>query len=64
MIFSPRPGQPVRLHYRARVALSMPHHGRTGVVLRAGRGPGPRNVEVLLALGPRLVVPRGNLVAI
>jgi len=38
-------------------------NGRRGTVVRAARGPGPRNVEVRLDPGERVViVPRGNLV--
>lgn len=57
MIWQPRPGQCVRLHYRWR---TMPLHGRTGVVVCFGRGPGPRNVGVEVD-GSLYVVPRGNL---
>jgi hypothetical protein len=61
MIFHPRPGQPVRLHYRKSAAFAIPHHGKAGVVRIVSRGPGPRNVGV--ETEARLVVaPRGNLV--
>jgi len=63
VIFHPQPGQHVRIHYNRRSAAAMPHHGRTGVVRIAGRGPGPRNVGVEIG-GQIVVVPRGNLVAV
>lgn len=62
MIRRPKPGQRVRLHYREAIRAVCPHHGRTGVVVRAGRGPGPINVEVDLGDGVHVGVPRGNLV--
>ena len=62
MIFHPRIGQGVRIHYARRSASTMPHHGMAAVVRLASRGPGPRNVGV--EIEDRLVVvPRGNLVA-
>ncbi len=70
MIFWPRLGQIVRLHYRkaGRSACTdrrkVTYHGRVGVVVRAARGRGPRNVEVLFREGGRVTVPRGNLVAL
>jgi len=63
MIFHPRPGQRVRIHYAKRYAAVMPHHGKTGVVRMVARGPGARNVGVEID-GDAVVVPRGNLVAI
>jgi len=63
VIFHPRLGQQVRIHYNRRSAAAMPYHGETGVVRIAGRGPRPRNVGV--EVDARIVVvPRGNLVAI
>jgi hypothetical protein len=63
MIFHPRVGQRVRIHYARAKAPLMPHHGRTGVVRLAPRGRGPRNVGV--DVGGRIVaVPRGNLIAL
>lgn len=76
MIWHPRPGQAVRLVYRrslrqADLALGAPPpHGVCGVVLCAGRGPGPISALVELESGSeageagarrRVVVPRGNL---
>lgn len=63
MIFHPRIGQRVRIHYAKRSAAIMPHHGKTGVVRLVAHGPGPRNVGVDMD-GRTVVVPRGNLVAI
>ena len=62
MIFHPRIGQHVRLHYAKRAAMVMPYHGRTGVVRVVSSGPGPRNVGVEID-GRLVVVPRGNLMA-
>jgi hypothetical protein len=63
MIFHPRHGQRVRLHYAKRSTAMMPHHGRTGVVRIVGAGPGPRNVGVAIDGGGLVVASRGNLVA-
>ena len=63
VIFHPRLGQQVRIHYNRRSAAAIPYHGETGVVRIAGRGPGPRNVGVEIG-GQIVVVPRGNLVAV
>ena len=62
MIFHPRPGQHVRVHYAKRVASTMPHHGAVGIVRVVAHGPGPRNVGVEID-GKLVVIPRGNLVA-
>jgi len=62
MIFHPRIGQRVRLHYARGAAAVMPGHGKLGVVRTVPRGPGPRNVGVEVE-GRLVVVPRGNLVA-
>lgn len=57
MIWHPKPGQRVRLHYAHSF---LPFHGQCGaVILSGGR---PCNVLVLLDSGVRLIVPRGNLV--
>ena len=63
MIFHPRVGQRVRVHYAKAFATSMPHHGKSGVVRIVAKGPGPRNVGVEID-GHLVVVPRGNLVAV
>jgi len=63
VIFHPRPGQCVRIHYAKRSAFIMPHHGKVGVVRIVSRGPGPRNVGVEID-GQTVVVPRGNLIAV
>ena len=62
MIFHPRIGQRVRVHYAKRAAAVMPHHGRIGVVRIVTNGPGPRNVGVEID-GRIVVIPRGNLMA-
>jgi len=62
MIFHPRTGQRVRVHYAKRAAAVMPHHGRIGVVRIVTNGPGPRNVGVEID-GRIVVIPRGNLMA-
>ena len=63
MIFHPRPGQRVRIHYAKRSASIMPHHGKVGVVRLVSSGRGPRNVGVEID-GLTVVVPRGNLIAV
>lgn len=66
MIWHPRPGQRVRVHYAARWRQLLPYHGRTGTVVTAA-GPRARPANALVLLdGPDLesvTVPRGNLVA-
>ena len=62
MIFHPRVGQQVRIHYARKAASHMPHHGKTGVVRVVATGPGPRNIGVEIDAG-LVVIPRGNLVA-
>ena len=63
MIFHPRAGNRVCIHYAKRAARVMPHHGMAGVVCVATSGPGPRNVGVQIG-NQIIVVPRGNLVGI
>jgi len=63
MIFHPRIGQRVRVHYARRVGAVMPYHGMHGLVRVVAAGPGPRNVGVEID-GRLVVVPRGNLVAV
>jgi len=63
MIFHPRMGQRVRVHYAKRRAAVMPYQGKVGVVRVVSRGPGPRNTGVEID-GQLVVVPRGNLVAV
>jgi len=62
MIFHPRPGQHVRVHYAKTAAPTMAYHGRAGIVRVVAHGPGPRNVGVDID-GKVVVIPRGNLVA-
>jgi hypothetical protein len=63
MIFHPRAGQRVCIHYAKRSASIMPHHGRLGAVRVVSMGPGPRNVGVEIE-AMCVVVPRGNLLAV
>jgi hypothetical protein len=66
MIWQPRKGQRVKLVYRKGSPAGMlKFAGCVGVVVKAARGPGPRNAQVLLDPAPAgfsVVVPRGNLV--
>lgn len=62
MIWRPKVGQRVRLHYGKRYCDMMPLHGRVGVVRVAGAGPGPINAGVKID-GRIVTVPRGNLYA-
>jgi len=61
MIFGPKIGDPVRVHYRASMARIMPLHGQRGVIRIVCRGPGPRNHGVEID-GQVYSVPMGNLV--
>lgn len=63
MIFQPRVGQNVRIHYAKSYSDAMPLHGKTGVIAVVAKGRGPRNAGVKIE-GKIVVVPRGNLVAI
>lgn len=59
MIYAPRPGQRVRLNYKAK---AMPHQGRGATVeVFNGRARGPRNVKVRFDDGAWTIVPRGNV---
>ena len=60
MIFRPCIGQCVRIHYAKKYADKMPHHGKTGIIVFAAKGRGPRNVGVKIK-EKTIVVPRGNL---
>jgi hypothetical protein len=64
MIWKPKRGQRVRIHYRASMAPLMPWHGCVGVVVACGggAGKGPVNAAVAIDGGPVVHVPRGNLV--
>ena len=70
MIWNPKLGQPVQLHYAKKTRAAccdenkVTYHGRVGIVTRVGRGPGPVNAEILFPAGGRTVAPRGNLVAL
>ena len=62
MIFRPRIGQNVTVHYGPQWReLGMPLQGQTGTVAIGSKGPGPRNVGILIQ-GQLFVVPRGNLI--
>lgn len=62
MIWHPKPGQRVRLHYARRwEPVAAMWEGCIGTVRCAARGPGPRNVLVTLDDGRRTIAPRGNL---
>lgn len=60
MIWWPKQGQRVELHYRKETRAAAPHLAR-GVVVKAGKGGGPVNALVRLDDGRMIVVPRGNL---
>ena len=61
MIFHPRPGQPVELHYRPSLRAYVGLHLAHGTVVVAGSGRGPINALVVLDSGRRVVIPRGQL---
>lgn len=61
MIWRPRPGQRVELHYNPRMRKATGLHLARGTVVVAGKGPGPINAEVRLDDGCLTIVPRGNL---
>jgi len=76
MIWRPRPGQRVKIRYRAKSRGKrkgprmppMPYRGRLGTVTRVSRGRRFINVEILLDTPGRrgerhVVIPRGNLIA-
>jgi hypothetical protein len=61
VIYGPRLGETVRIHYNAKVAKRVRHHGGIGPIVAIGRGPGPMNIAVKIG-DEGVVVPRGNLV--
>ncbi len=61
MISHPKPGQRVRIHYNARLAQFMPHHGQEGTVLFKAGGRRCRNHAVWIDRGPVVAIPAGNL---
>jgi len=68
MIWHPKVGQRVRIHYgQAALRCKAKYHDCRGIVTRVAGGKGPLNVEVLLLDRGRrqtcVCVPRGNLVA-
>lgn len=72
MIWQPKPGQTVRIHYAKDKAPHMQFHGESGVVHKTAIGPGPINALVLVELIEDrhrevrplypVIVPRGNLI--
>jgi hypothetical protein len=60
MYTRPAVGQSVQLWYAAAKRPFAPHHGATGRVAVAARGPGPRNCGVVVN-GQLVVVPGGQL---
>jgi hypothetical protein len=65
MIWQPKIGQRVMIRYRKGNPKGMMKlNGCVGTVCVFARGPGPRNVAVLLdpaGAGVKVIVPRGNL---
>jgi ribosomal protein L21E len=59
MIFGPKIGEKVLVHYRKSVAPFMPYHGRIGVIIRVANGR-PKNIGVQIG-DERIVFPCGNL---
>lgn len=59
MIFNPRIGQVVRVHYAAKAAPHMPYHGQIGTVEVVCKGR-PRNHGIRID-GELVVIPCGNL---
>lgn len=49
MIWQPKPGQRVRIHYRKSAKDGMPYHGLHGTVEKVGRKPGPINALIRIA---------------
>lgn len=62
MIWQPRNGQRVELHYRKDMRVICPYHLARGVIVAAANGKGPRNAAVKLDNGRMICVPRGNMV--
>lgn len=62
MIWTPKPGQRIQIRYAKAARAAVGHHGATGTVITAARGPGPRNAAIQIdgAAAP-IIVPRGNL---
>ena len=64
MIFHPKIGQEAVINYKDK---SMPNQGKECEIVAVGKGPGPRNVMVIIVweiFWWLEVVPRGNLNAI
>ena len=63
MIWRPKHGMHVELHYRQSMRCNGLHLA-TGTVTVAARGPGPINAEIRLDDGRAVIVPRGNMVEV
>lgn len=69
MIWHPKKGQSVKVHYRKSLQSAMPCQGIRGEVVEVAPGPGPINVLIKVELWAGTgqyfyeVIPRGNLVA-
>jgi len=63
VIWHPRPGQRVELHYRKSMRGNGLHLAR-GIVRAVGTGLGPINAAVVLDDGTLVFVPRGNMMEI
>jgi hypothetical protein len=67
MIFYPKIGQQVRVHYRKSMIGHISCEGIEGEVIAVSRGPGPHNVALKIELWPDSkeffieIFPRGNL---
>lgn len=59
MIWHPKPGMAVELRYRKSNRKDTPH-GLRGIIIAAGKGPGPVNAAVKIG-DEIMIVPRGNL---
>ena len=69
MIWNPKPGQSVELRYAKKKRSMVMYHEYIATVLKASKGPGPKNVLVHIQTihgakdwgGVKVVVPRGQL---
>lgn len=64
MIWRPRIGQRVELHYRRSMRAWVGLHLTRGTIEHVNNGLGPINAVVALDCGRRVAVPRGNLFAV